>query len=178
MKKQLTSIIALSLLLCGTAPSHAAFIIKKVNTVAQTTLTGDNNIINISTDAATYKAADESSTALSTDRSKESKTEKKGYGATAFFLSLLGVGAVVGAILVLPASLLGFILLGVLGSLLGFSAIGCAEIDKKSIFPQPALAHIGMALGIIESLPLLVPVFLIYLIYYLCGGGRHKKGFK
>lgn len=178
MRKQITIALALSMTLFGTMPAQAAFVIKKANTIEQTTLIDNNNITSTTTDAATYNAADESSTALSTDRSKESKTEKKGYGAAAFILSLLGVGAVVGAILVLPASLLGFILLGLLACLLGFSAIGCSEIDKKSIFPQPALAHIGLALGIIESLPLLAPIFIIYLIYYLCGGGRHKNGFK
>ncbi len=170
--------IPLSIFLLGTLPANAAFVIKNAPTTAISTPATNYSGSSVSIATATYSNADQSSAAPQSDRSKESKTEKKGYGLAAFLLSLLGLGAIAAAIVVLPASLLGFILLGVLGSLLGISAIGCSEVDKKSIFPKPALAHTGLVLGIIESLPILLPIFIIYLIYYLCGGGKHKNGFK
>ena len=170
--------IALSILLIGTLPTNAAFVIKNAPTSVLSTPATNYSGSSVSTAKPIYNNADQSSAAPQSDGSKESKTEKKGFGLAAFLLSILGLGAIAAAIVVLPASLLGFVLLGVLGSLLGISAIGCSEADKKSIFPKPALAHTGLVLGIIESLPMLVPIFIVFLIYYLCGGGKHKNGFK
>lgn len=175
MRNKLTAVLALSTLLWSSLPSQAAFVIK--NSTAVTAECKSSNLTNITT-SAIYTATQESSSTPNIDKSKQSKTEKRGYGVGAFVVSLLGVGAALGAFAILPVSLIGFILLAVLAGLFGFAAIGCADIDKKSIAPQPFFATFGMVLGILEALPLLIPFCIIYLIYYLCGGGRHKNGFK
>lgn len=173
MKRKLLTLLS-CIILIGQAPvADAAFVIRKniaVETPAKTT----SNAPAEAQETATTSTTTSSSTPDIGDR-RPSKQEKKGYGLASFIVALVGAASLVGAALLLPTSVLGAVLLGILGMFLGILALGFGLIDKKSIAPRKGFATIGKVLGILESLPVLIVMGLSYFIYYLCGGKKKSS---
>lgn len=168
--KKYTLCLSLLALTAVVIPAQGAFITHRPHTTELVSNTTS------SVAAVADKAEEESNaTTPAPDKSKSTKQEKKGYGLAAFILGLVGIGTAILAIALLPTSVLGAVLLGILTMFLGFMAIGCAAIDKKSILPRRGYATTGKVLGILEALPLLIPIGLVVFLYYLFGGGKHKK---
>ena len=168
MKKN-TFLLALVAALSLTAPVQAAFIIKQP--VATETTTGAPTTIINNTTAQQQDAND----AGSNSEKKPKKQHKKGDGLASFIVGLAGIGFGILTLMVLPASLLGAVGLGLLTMLAGIVAIGLASDDKKSLLPQKGFAVLGTIMGIIEALPALAVIFVGVIIYYLCGGRRKSK---
>ncbi len=151
-------------------PVQAAFVIKQP---VATTATGGAATTTVSNN--TLAPQQEASDAGSNSDKKPKKQHKKGDGLASFIVGLAGIGFGILTLMVLPASLLGAVGLGLLTMLAGIVAIGLASDDKKSLLPQKGFAVMGTILGIIEALPALVVIFIGAIIYYLCGGRRKSK---
>lgn len=169
MKKS-TFLLALAATLTFCAPVRAAFVVKQPAAIESTT-----SHATVAPEITTADETPEDAASSPADGTKKTKQYKRGNGVASFIVGLVGLGTAAVAISLLPVSLLGAVALGVVTLLLGFTAIGLASMDKKSLLPRKGFATMGTILGVIECLPLLVVIGLGAFIYYLCGGKKKTK---